>query len=94
MSNETIRRRRFQFRLRTLMIGVTLLAIACWGAVDRARLIRERDDAVQKQQQALRKQQELETTNAELQDKTARFGILLEQLEARTKSAEPTASQK
>ena len=39
-------RRRFQFRLRTLMIGVTLLAVACWVAVDRARLIRERDDAL------------------------------------------------
>jgi hypothetical protein len=38
--------RRFQFRLRTLMIVVTLLAVACWVVMDRARLIRERDEAV------------------------------------------------
>jgi hypothetical protein len=38
---------RFQFRLRTLMIGVTLLAVACWVVVDRQRLIRERDEARQ-----------------------------------------------
>jgi hypothetical protein len=41
--------RRFQFRLRTLMIGVTLLAAACWVAVDRGRLIRDRDNAIQKE---------------------------------------------
>jgi hypothetical protein len=44
-------RRRFQFRLRTLMIGVTLLGILCgtatWVVGDRERLIRERDEALQ-----------------------------------------------
>jgi hypothetical protein len=45
MADQPSPRRRFQFRLRTLMIGVTLLAVACWVAVDRARLIRERDEA-------------------------------------------------
>jgi hypothetical protein len=43
---------RFQFRLRTLMIGVTLLAILCgtvmWIVKDRERLIRERDEALEK----------------------------------------------
>jgi hypothetical protein len=42
--------RRFQFRLRTLMIVVTLLAAQCafvaWVVRDRQRLIRERDDAL------------------------------------------------
>jgi hypothetical protein len=46
MASQPSHRRRFQFRLRTLMIGVTLLAVACWVAVDRALLIRERDDAL------------------------------------------------
>jgi hypothetical protein len=41
------KRRRFQFRLRTLMIGVTLLAGACWGLVALQGLIRERDAALQ-----------------------------------------------
>jgi hypothetical protein len=42
-------RRRFQFSLRTLMIGVTLLAVYCgpfvWLFQDRQRLIHERDEA-------------------------------------------------
>jgi hypothetical protein len=40
--------RRFQFRLRTLLIGVTLTAVACWVVVDRQRLIRERLDALER----------------------------------------------
>jgi hypothetical protein len=47
-------RRRFQFRLRTLLIVVTLVAAACWVIVDRQRLIGERDDALHRtQNQAL-----------------------------------------
>ncbi|HEV2969609.1 MAG TPA: hypothetical protein VGY55_06440 [Pirellulales bacterium] len=38
---------RFQFSLRTLLIVVTLLAVACSIVVDRQRLIRERDEARQ-----------------------------------------------
>ena len=37
----------FQFRLRTLLIGVTALAVVCWGIVDRQRLIHERDEAAE-----------------------------------------------
>jgi hypothetical protein len=40
-------RRRFQFRLRTLMIGVTLLAVACGFAalvIENRKLIQERDE--------------------------------------------------
>ena len=40
--------RRFQFRLRTLMIAVTLLAAVCWVVVDRQRLIRQRDEAIER----------------------------------------------
>ena len=29
------------------MIGVTLLAVACWVFVDRGRLVRERNEALQ-----------------------------------------------
>jgi hypothetical protein len=48
------KRRWFQFSLRTMMVVVTLLALACWGAVDRARLIRERDEARQREAAALK----------------------------------------
>jgi hypothetical protein len=55
MDDQPAPRRRFQFRLRTLLIVVTLLAAQCafvtWVIRDRQRLIRERDDAVQKQRQ-------------------------------------------
>jgi hypothetical protein len=40
-------RRRFQFRLWTLMIAVTLLAAACGYAHRQAEMIRERHDAVE-----------------------------------------------
>jgi hypothetical protein len=44
------KRRWFQFSLRTLMIGVTLLAFlsaaATWVVQDRQRLMRERDEAM------------------------------------------------
>jgi hypothetical protein len=36
------RRRRFQFRLRTLMIGVTLLAVTCAYVVRQREIVRER----------------------------------------------------
>jgi len=49
MEGSHLPRRRSQFRLRTLLIGVTLLAIYCgtitWFVRDRQRLIRERDEA-------------------------------------------------
>jgi hypothetical protein len=34
---------RFQFRLRTLMIGVALLAVACCWAAHQLHIVRERD---------------------------------------------------
>jgi hypothetical protein len=77
-------RRRFQFSLRTLLIGVTLLAVACWVIVDRQRLIRERDDAVLKQRQ-------LEAMNADLQEAAYRFNDLKQKLEAAR--AEATSSK-
>jgi hypothetical protein len=46
------KRRWFQFSLRTLMIVVTLVAVLCgtvtWIIRDRQRLIRERDEAIEK----------------------------------------------
>jgi hypothetical protein len=42
------KRRWFQFSLRSLLIVVTLAAMACWVIVDRQRLIRERDDALKR----------------------------------------------
>jgi inner membrane protein involved in colicin E2 resistance len=46
----TAPRSRFQFRLRTLMIVVTLLAVpsaaVTWVIQDRQRLVRERDEAM------------------------------------------------
>ena len=46
------KRRWFQFSLRTLMIGVTLLAAlsaaVTWVIRDRQRLIRERDEAIER----------------------------------------------
>jgi hypothetical protein len=52
MSDQPSLRRRFQFRLRTLMIAVTLLAVACGVVIDRIRLIRERDEAREAQDRA------------------------------------------
>jgi hypothetical protein len=45
-------RRRFQFRLRALMIGMTLGAVVCWVVLDRLRMIRERDTAKQEMDNA------------------------------------------
>jgi hypothetical protein len=42
-------RHRFQFRLRTLTILVTLFSVAYWVVADRQRLIRERDEALRAQ---------------------------------------------
>jgi hypothetical protein len=44
MPDQSSRRRRFQFRLRTLLIVVTLLAGLCGWAADHARMIHELDD--------------------------------------------------
>jgi hypothetical protein len=46
MADQPAPRCRFQFRLRTLLLVVTLAAVACWVVVDRQRLIRERDEAL------------------------------------------------
>jgi hypothetical protein len=53
------KRRWFQFSLRTLMIGVVLWAIGCWLVFDRVRLLRERDEAMQKQEQLEREVRDL-----------------------------------
>jgi hypothetical protein len=52
MADSTRPRRRFQFRLRTLLIVVTLLSVACAVIIDRQRLARERDDALQNEADA------------------------------------------
>ena len=44
----TRKRRWFQFRLRTLLIGVTLVAMRCWAVVNRQKLIREPIHRLQK----------------------------------------------
>jgi hypothetical protein len=53
--------KRFQFRLRTLLILVTLLAAQCafvaWVARDRQRLIREHDDALRAAESAATEQE-------------------------------------
>ena len=59
-------RRWFQFSLRTLLIGVTLLAVTCWIVVDRQRLIRERDEALQR---AVRAEESVEAVEAVLKAK-------------------------
>jgi hypothetical protein len=45
MDAEPKRKHQFQFSLRTLLIGITLLAVACWALLSRVRLIEERDEA-------------------------------------------------
>jgi hypothetical protein len=50
MANQPSPRRRFQFRLRTLMIGVTLLAIPCGYVGWQLKWIRERHDEAAKYQ--------------------------------------------
>jgi hypothetical protein len=50
MANQPSPRRRFQFRLRTLMIGVTLLAIPCGYLGWQAKIIRERREAAARYQ--------------------------------------------
>jgi hypothetical protein len=45
MESEPIRQRSFQFTLRSMLIGVALLAVACWALLSRVRLIEERDEA-------------------------------------------------
>ena len=63
------KRRWFQFSLRTLLIGVTLLAVACWGIVDRARLIRERDDALRQARDAKRAEAEFVANDRQIAEK-------------------------
>jgi hypothetical protein len=43
MADQPVARRRFQFRLRTLMIGVTLLAVPCTYVGWQAKIVRERE---------------------------------------------------
>jgi hypothetical protein len=66
MADPATSRHRFQFRLRTLMIVVTLLAAGCWCVMDRQRLIRERDDAIQRQKdtEALASKDKMATVKA------------------------------
>jgi hypothetical protein len=52
MADQSSARRRFQFRLRTLLLFVTLASVVCWVVVDRQRLIGERDDALRRAIQA------------------------------------------
>jgi hypothetical protein len=47
------KRRWLQFSLRTLLIGITLLAMACWVFEDQWRLIHERDEALKRQGNAM-----------------------------------------
>jgi hypothetical protein len=42
MPDQPSPRRRFQFRLRTLLIGVTLAAVACAYVAREAQIVRER----------------------------------------------------
>jgi NTF2 fold immunity protein len=78
------RRRWFQFSLRSLMIGVTLLAIVCGATTsvvrDWLRLIRERDDAMQKEAYTSRR---LDALSAEFHEVAVRFNDLKLGLEAR-----------
>jgi type VI protein secretion system component VasK len=74
------KRRWFQFSLRTLMIAVTLLAVACWVVADRARLIRERDEALL---QAAQERHKAERIDADFQELADQFVSLRRQLEAR-----------
>jgi hypothetical protein len=50
MADNPPARPRFKFRLRTLFVVVTLIAAASWVVVDRQRLIRKRDDPLQREQ--------------------------------------------
>jgi hypothetical protein len=44
MADPAVRHRRFQFRLRTLMIGVTLVALAAWYVRSEANFVDERKE--------------------------------------------------
>ncbi len=63
MTDQPASRRRFQFRLRTLMIGVTLLAVVCGPAVwvirDRQRLIEERDRLIEERDRFMEERDDL-----------------------------------
>ena len=92
------KRRWFQFSLRTLLIGVTLLAILCpaatWVVRDRQRLIREQEQLIQdkddaKMQAAIAVQNEavsrrqLQALRADFRELAIRLNHLRQQLEAR-----------
>jgi hypothetical protein len=98
MPDQTSTRRRFQFRLRTLMIVVTLLAILCpaatWVVRDRQRLIREQEQLIHdkddaKMQAAIAVQNEavsrrqLQALRADFRELAVRLNHLRQQLEAR-----------
>jgi hypothetical protein len=76
------KRRWFQFSLRTLLIGVTLLAVACWVIVDRTRLIRERDTATQADAAAQKKTKSRERSYEEVLDS---YSKLIRHMQARQK---------
>ena len=46
-------RRRFQFRLRTLMIGVTLMAVLCAYVAHEAKIVRARNEWLSSNRQGL-----------------------------------------
>ncbi|HKD37125.1 MAG TPA: hypothetical protein VKB78_10000 [Pirellulales bacterium] len=48
MSEQCDHRRRFQFRLRTLLIIVTLLTVPCWWVAKQKRLIEDRKEMLTK----------------------------------------------
>jgi hypothetical protein len=85
MSDQPTPRRRFQFRLRTLMIGVTLLAIYCgtvaWFVHDRRRLIDERDKALERE---IATGERLGIEAAEARSMSQRFISKLEALQRET----------
>ena len=61
-------RRRFQFRLQTLMISVALFAVACWVIMDRQRLITERDHALRQLEMISEANENLRDTEIELRN--------------------------
>jgi hypothetical protein len=55
MADQPSPRRRFQFRLSTLFVIVTVLASVCWVCTDRERVHRERDKAVEEANKRIHK---------------------------------------
>jgi hypothetical protein len=75
MADSAPTRRRFQFRLRTLLIGVTLLAAACAIAklaIENRRLARERDEAELQRVKAVQAKEDAILQASESRDLAAR----------------------